>query len=50
MLQLCPALFSAVDITAKPRPSAVAGLSPPTVSLVTLGASPAWWSIPQLAP
>jgi len=37
-------------------PSAVVGLevAPPlptaTVSLVTLGASALWWSIPQLAP
>src|ERR1700732_2511483 len=56
-LQLCPALSSAVDMTAKPRPRAVVGLSvwastpgTPTVSLVTLGAVPDWCSIPQLAP
>ena len=56
-LQLWPALSSAVDITAKPRPSAVVGLSvealtpgTPTVSLVTLGALPDWCSMPQLAP
>ena len=42
MLQLCPALSSAVDITAKPRESAV--------SSITDGADPDWWSIPQLAP
>src|SRR3954471_13803415 len=48
--QLWPALSSAVDITAKPIPSAVVGLEPPTVSPVTLGASPLWWSMPQLAP
>jgi hypothetical protein len=57
MLQLWPALSSAVDITAKPMPSAVVGLEPapgppgiPTVSLVVLGAVPDSWSIPQLAP
>ena len=55
-LQLWPALSRAVDITANPMPSAVVGLevAPPlptaTVSLVTLGASALWWSIPQLAP
>src|ERR1700757_927599 len=55
-LQLCPALSSAVDITANPSPSAVDGLDPrstpetPTVSEVTLGAVPDWWSMPQLAP
>src|ERR1700736_3800755 len=56
-LQLWPALSSAVDITAKPSPSAVVGLlvlaltpGTPTVSLVTLGAVPDWCSIPQLAP
>ena len=37
-----PALFSAVDITANPRDSAV--------SFITPGAEPDWWSIPQLAP
>ena len=42
MLQLWPALLSAVDITAKPRDSAN--------SLSTSGAEPAWWSMPQLAP
>src|SRR4030088_1747118 len=56
-LQLCPALSSAVDITAKPRPRAVVGLlvemltpGTPTVSPVTLGAVPDWCSMPQLAP
>ncbi len=49
--QLWPALSSAVDMTAKPRPSASVGLPPaPAVSPVTLGAEPDWWSIPQLAP
>jgi len=42
MLQLWPALSRAVDITANPMPSAVVGLEPPTVSPVTLGASPLW--------
>ena len=42
MLQLCPALSSAVDITANPRESAA--------SSITSGASPAWRSMPQLAP
>ncbi len=57
MLQLWPALLSAVDITAKPRESATVGLELPadapsvaTVSEVTLGAVPAWWSMPQLEP
>src|ERR1700719_2053787 len=57
MLQLWPALSRAVDITTKPRPSAVVGLlvvaltpGTPTVSLVTLGAVPETRSIPQLAP
>jgi len=45
MLQLWPALSSAVDMTAKPIPSAV-----PPLPSVTPGASPAWCSIPQLAP
>jgi hypothetical protein len=55
-LQLWPALSSAVDMTAKPSPSAVSGLDPPfapdtpAVSWVTLGAVPDWWSMPQLAP
>src|SRR5687768_11081462 len=56
-LQLWPELSSAVDMTAKPRPSASEGLldatvtpSAATVSLVVLGASPALRSIPQLAP
>ncbi len=49
-LQLWPALLSAVLITAKPRPSAVVGLSPSTVSPVTEGAEPDWRSMPQLAP
>src|SRR4051812_16554527 len=56
--QLWPALSSAVDITAKPSPSAVVGLplvgdgswSDPIVSPVTLGASALWWLIAQLAP
>src|SRR5215211_1330531 len=30
--------------------SAVVGLELPSVSPVTLGASPLWWSMPQLAP
>ena len=42
MLQLWPALSSAVDITAKPRDNAA--------SSTTLGAVPVLWSIPQLAP
>ena len=42
MLQLWPALLSAVDMTAKPRESAA--------SFSTSGAEPAWRSIPQLAP
>src|SRR5215212_700406 len=58
MLQLWPALSSAVDMTAKPSPSAVVGLDEltagapgtPAVSPVTLGASVLSWSIPQLAP
>src|SRR3954470_20116221 len=58
MLQLWPALSSAVDMTAKPIPRAVVGLEEltdgapgtPTVSPVTLGASALSWSIPQLAP
>ena len=37
-------------MTAKPRPSAVVGLSPSTVSPVTEGAEPDWRSMPQLAP
>src|SRR3954451_7629991 len=56
--QLWPALSSAVDMTAKAIPKAVAGLDvlaagapgTPTVSPVTLGASTLSWSIPQLAP
>ena len=42
MLQLWPALLSAVDMTAKPRESAA--------SFMTSGALPAWRSMPQLAP
>jgi hypothetical protein len=56
-LQLCPEWSSAVDITAKPRPSAVLGLvlaagtpSTPTASLVVDGAVPDSCSIPQLTP
>jgi hypothetical protein len=50
-LQLWPALLSAVDITAKPRPSATSGLLVSVLpSAVTLGAEPALRSIPQLAP
>src|SRR4051812_41910308 len=56
-LQLWPALSSAVDMTAKPRPSATVGLLPtpgppgtPMVSPVVLGAVALLWSIPQLAP
>src|SRR3954469_22391337 len=42
MLQLWPALSSACDIVAKPRPSAV--------SFSTSGASACWYSVSQLAP
>ena len=51
MLQLWPALSSAVDITAKPQPERRGrAAAQPTVSPVTLGAAPDWWSMPQLAP
>src|SRR5689334_12831490 len=42
MLQLCPALSSACDATAKPRPSAS--------SSITSGAEPEAYDVSQLAP
>ena len=53
MLQLWPLLSSAVDIVAKPRPSAwsaASAVSRAVPAPVTPGAVPVWWSAPHEKP